>query len=330
MNNKFSKYLTIKNGIIALVVISVLIIITTISKILININKSNFYDSVDIIFSKYDVYNENIISLFKEDDSFIFKDVNNNVVYSTKEHIDDFIFLDENTLAYSVLLENTLNNKLQYAVKILDIKSQQVEEVYNLSGKVYLCNNNGSLVIVNTELKQVFEIGDRNISSNINVKFDRVFKSNSNIVGINYFIEDDIFKTGVYLYENDGFVKKFTFNGEISYISFDFNNQNKIYITYDSPTAKSIVCEKYIKNLSNTDSGEVVHSDLRGRILSCSENNYLLDMLTNQVFLLDTDLTIKSHIGNVDTVFPLSLVKVDFVSGKLFFINKSTIVEGGI
>lgn len=321
MNNKFMKYINKRNLIITLITFLVIVIPLSFKELFIS-NKGNSNEN-QANFSKYEVYNNNIILLTQVGDKFILKKTNEEVVYETDEHISDFIFLNDNTLLLSLLMEETTNGLLNFSVGTLNIDSKEFTEIYNLGGEVSLYSNNGNPVIVNNELKQVFEFGETNKTTTFDVKFDKIFKSNNGLFGIYHFIENNIIKTKIYQYKENGFERISIFNGEVTYISTDFNNPNKIYITYNSSVtnAKSIICEKYIVNMSTTDSGEVIYDNVSGRVLSGKDTNYIIDSTSFKLSSITKDFTDTQFISNIYTKYPLSFVKIDSVTGDIFFID---------
>lgn len=321
MNHKFMKYINKRNLIIALIIFLVIAIPLSLKDLFIS-PKDNL-DEIEANFSKYEVYDDNVILLTQVGDKFIFKKTNEEVIYETDEHVSDFIFLNDNTLLISLLMEEDINGVLNYSVATLNIDSKEFLEIYNLGGDISLYSNNGNPVIVNKELKQVFEFGETNKTTTYDVKFDKIFKSNNGLFGIYHFLEDNIIKTKIYQYKENGFERISVFNGEVTYISTDFDNPNKIYITYNSSVtnAKSIVCEKYIVNMSTNDSGETIYDNVSGRILSSKDTNYILNTSSLELSSITKDFTDTQLISSIYSKYPLSFVKIDPVTGDIFFID---------
>lgn len=324
MNNTLKKILTPKNCFIALVGVVSIYAVTS----FFNLSKkleTTTETIQNIQFSKYDTLNDNLLYLYKINNEFAITDSDRNELYKTEEHITDFIILDNDNIAISVLSENTVNSDLLYSVKNVNLKTLQSEELYNLNGDISIFTKDSNVIIVNTELKKVFEFGSKNVTHDFPKDFDKVFSSNNEIFAVYHFINNEDIHSYVYQYTNEGFKEVFLFPGNISFISSDFNNNNKLYITYTSKTNPNpnipVVCEKYLINLSNNNSGEKIYTHLNGRILSGSNGNYLLNTTTKVLNVLNSDLSIKSVAAPLHKELPLSMVKIDRKSGTLYCVD---------
>lgn len=333
MNKKLKNFFTLKNCFIFLVVS----IVIYMSVSFFNITKEAKKDIVnvkDMQFSKYDSFNDNLLYLYKIDNEFVITDSEKEELYRTDEHVSDFILLDEENILISILAENTFNSDLVYSVKKVNLKTLNSEEIYNLNGDISIFNKDSNAVIVNTELQKAFEFGTKTLTHNFPKNFDKVFSSNNEIFAVYYYVENENIQSYVYGYTEEGFKELFIFPGKISFISTDFNNSNKIYITYTSNTNPNptvpIVCEKYLVNLSNNNNGEKIYPHLTGRILSGANGIYLLNTETKVLSVLNSDLSIKSIATHIHNELPLSMAKIDKKSGTLYCVDNGYLIRKDI
>lgn len=333
MNKKWKKLLSPKNMFILLIILVSIYIVTSFFNLFKN-NKPTVIEANNKQFSKYESLDDNMLYLYKSEDSFIINDDKGNIIYETEEHITDFIFLDKENILISILSDDTINSDNIYSVKKLNLKSLKTEEIYNLNGEISMFSKNSNIVIVNNTVQKVFEFGSKTLSTNLPKKFDKVFSCNNDLFAVYYYIENNTVKSLVYKYTDTGFKDSFTFPGKISFISSDFNNSNKIYITYTSDMNNNpslpVVCEKYLVNLSANDSGEKIYTHLNGRVISGSNGTYLLNTQNKELYILNQDLSIKSTAASLHNELPLSLVKIDKESGTLYCIDNKYVVRKDI
>lgn len=324
MNKKLKNFFTPRNIFILLIIIVGIYIVTS----LFNITKKDeptIINTENMKFSKFETFDDYVLHLFKNDNSFSIKDSEGTTVYETEEHITDFIFLDKEHILISVLSENTVNSDLLYSVKKINLTTLESEEIYNLNGEMYMFSKDSNVVIVNTQLKKAFEFGSKTVTHDLPKDFYKVFYSNNEIFAVYYYIEDDNIYSYVYQYTENGFEEVFLFRGKISFISTDYNNPNKIYITFTSKANPIVpeVCEKYLINLSTSNSGEKIYTHLTGRIFSGANGTYLLNTETYMLNLLNSDLSIKSDAASLHRELPLSMVKIDKKSGTLYCVDSN-------
>lgn len=328
MNNKLKKFFTPRNTLILVVVAVVIYIIVSLFSV-VKKDEVEITNTENMKFSKFETFDDYILHLFKTDNLFVLKDSEGVTVYETEEHITDFIFLDKENILISVLSENTVNSDLLYSVKKINLTTLESEEIYNLNGEMYMFSKDSNAVIVNTQLKKVFEFGSRTVTYDLPKDFYKVFYSNNEIFGVYYYVEEDNTYSYVYQYTEDGFKEVFLLHGKISFISTDYNNHNKIYITFTSKSNPTVpaVCEKYLVNLSTSNSGEKIYTHLTGRVLSGANGNYLLNTETYMLNLLNSDLSIKSDAASLNEELPLSVVKIDKKSGTLYCVDSNYIIR---
>lgn len=333
MNKNLKKLLTPKNIFILLIILVFIYITVSFFNIFKN-TKPTVIEVNDKQFSKFESLNDNVLYLYKLDNSFVINDEEGQTIYETEEHITDFIFLDKENILISVLSDDTINSDNIYSVKKLNLHSLKVEEIYNLNGEISIFSKNSNAIIINNTLQKVFEFGSKTSNTDLPKKFDKIFSCNNDLFAVYYYIENNYIKSLVYKYNDTGFESLFSFPGKISFISSDFNNSNKIYITYTSDINDNpllpVVCEKYLVNLSANDSGEKIYSHLNGRVISGLNGTYLLNTQNKELYILNQDLSIKSVAASLHAELPLSLVKIDKESGTLYCIDSKYIVRKDI
>lgn len=335
MNNKFKKYLTQKNMIIAISICVAIYIITSFYNIFTNKNGilgGNVISNEKLSFSKYEVYNENIITLFfSESNKFYFKNSENEIIYSTDDFIEDFVFVDESSILFSKK-KSDVNNNTQYDVSKLDLSTNTEEIILSTAGNIYLAAIDGVPYVINNSTKEVFMFDNKASKLSYDSKMDKFFRSASKLYSIKHVIDNNITKTKVFHLTSNGFEELFLFPGYISHISMDYNNDNLIYIThkselYTNPNAEYIV-SRYAINLSPSDSGEKLYTEISGRIISTSTGYYLLDTSKSAIYKLNDEFVKESSpLAYIYKSYPLSMVKVDPISGKLFYITSSNKID---
>lgn len=287
------------------------------------------------VFSKYQLLDDTIISLLKDaNNNFIFYDDKKNELFKTEDFIEDFYILDSTTIAYKTFTYDSELKKNNIIIKILDIPSKTSKEIYATYNNILFSSYNNRILILNKTKNEILYENDKKEFDVVplNEKYTQIIKDNNRIFLISYNLKDNDISSNIAEFKDNAVNSLFTINNKVINITTDYNNTNKVYLTYEETTSKNeiystdtvtniSVMEKYIINLSTLNNGENIYPKLTGIVISLKDKTLFVNMKDYSIYLLTEDMSIGSKVDSINTSTLWSFIQKDSNQNHLYYIN---------
>lgn len=292
-------------------------------------NDENTTVSNTTLFSTYEEYKGNIITLFKgSDNKFNFLDLNNSLLYSTTDNVEYFRIIDEDNLVYLTTSLDVNTNKYVSEIKHVNLSSKTETTLY-ISEKLFLETYENIIYIVDGNTGDVL-VGEKDSLNkyNISTSVNKVIENKGKVFAINISVLNNTIKSIVYLLDETSFEKVIQCEGKVQDINVDYTNPNVIYystenINKSTNKTEYIVKKKYLVNLSpNTDSEEEL-SWLTNNVVSIKDKYISIDYSNKKIYLLNNNLSVNSTIADINSEALKSTIKESSDGSLLYYLNKS-------
>lgn len=337
MNNLFKRLFKNKKTVL-IVSIIVLILIASLAFFLNRERANSLFDRETITgtedniklttFSSYEILNDKVINLFKDsNNTFLFVDEEDNILYRTQDNIEYFRVFKDNSIVYLTSSLNTSTNKMLMEVKLVDLNTQ-TSTILHAGEKLFLDISTDYIYIVDGLSGNVLYGTDNNLYSySLKTPISKVISNKGKVFAVNYTAINGTVRSTIYLLLDGKPEEVAVCEGKVQSISVDYANDNLIYFSsnllHSNRQSDLVVYSKYLIDLSATSDDVTTYTNLNHNIISIKDKYLTIDKDTNTLVLLNNNFTKSKTLGYLHENMINSLLKESISGDSLYYINKS-------